>query len=66
MPNHQPSTISTENFDIDHSGSAAELKRITGAKVAIHSGDAPSLSGEKELKRVKGFIGVIFRLMQGS
>ena len=49
--------------DIDHSGSAAELKRITGAKVAIHSGDAPSLSGEKELKRVKGFIGVIFRLM---
>jgi glyoxylase-like metal-dependent hydrolase (beta-lactamase superfamily II) len=49
--------------DIDHSGSAAELKRITGAKVAIHGGDAPSLSGEKELKRVKGFIGAIFRLM---
>jgi len=49
--------------DIDHSGSAAELKRITGAKVAIHSGDAPSLSGEMELKRVKGFIGVLFRLM---
>ncbi len=49
--------------DIDHSGSAAELKRITGAKVAIHSGDAPSLSGDKELKRVKGFIGVMFRLM---
>jgi glyoxylase-like metal-dependent hydrolase (beta-lactamase superfamily II) len=49
--------------DIDHSGSVAELKRITGAKVAIHSGDAPSLSGEKELKRVKGFSGVIFRLM---
>ena len=49
--------------DIDHSGSAADLKRITGAKVAIHSGDAPSLSGEKELKRVKGFIGFIFRLI---
>jgi len=50
--------------DIDHSGSAAELKRITGAKVAIHSGDAPSLSGDKELKRVKGFVGVIFKLMK--
>jgi hydroxyacylglutathione hydrolase len=49
--------------DIDHSGSAAELKRITGAKVAIHGGDAASLSGDKELKTVKGFIGVIFRLM---
>jgi hydroxyacylglutathione hydrolase len=49
--------------DIDHSGSAAELKRITGAKVAIHGGDAPSLSGEKELKRVKGFVGVIFGLI---
>jgi hydroxyacylglutathione hydrolase len=49
--------------DIDHSGSAAELKRITGAKVAIHGGDAPGLSGDKELKKVKGFIGVIFRLM---
>lgn len=49
--------------DIDHSGSAAELKKITGAKVAIHSGDAPSLSGDKELKKVKGFIGVIFKIM---
>lgn len=49
--------------DIDHSGSAAELKRMTGAKIAIHGGDAPSLSGEKELKKVKGFVGVIFRLM---
>jgi glyoxylase-like metal-dependent hydrolase (beta-lactamase superfamily II) len=38
--------------DIDHSGSAA-----------IHGGDAPGLSGEKGPKRVKGFIGAIFRLM---
>ncbi|MFB0546035.1 MAG: MBL fold metallo-hydrolase [Anaerolineae bacterium] len=49
--------------DIDHSGSTAELKRMTGAKIAIHEGDAPSLSGERELKKVKGFIGVIFKLM---
>jgi len=49
--------------DIDHSGSAAELKRMTGAKIAIHKGDAPSLSGDRELKKVNGFMGVIFKLM---
>ncbi len=49
--------------DIDHAGSAAELKKMTEAKVAIHSGDASSLSGDKELKTVKGIIGVIFKLM---
>lgn len=31
--------------DIDHSGSAAELKRLTGAKVAIHEKDAPRFPG---------------------
>jgi glyoxylase-like metal-dependent hydrolase (beta-lactamase superfamily II) len=49
--------------DMDHSGSAAELKRRTGAKLAIHEGDAPSLSGEKELKKVKGVLGLLFRIM---
>ncbi|HXY74191.1 MAG TPA: MBL fold metallo-hydrolase [Dehalococcoidales bacterium] len=49
--------------DIDHSGSAAALKKITGAMIAIHEGDAPGLAGKKELKKVKGLIGVIFRLM---
>lgn len=48
--------------DIDHSGSAAELKRMTGAKIAIHGGDAPSLSGDKELKKVRGLLGMIFKL----
>ena len=47
--------------DMDHSGSAAELKRRTGAKLAIHEGDAPSLSGAKELKKVKGVLGLLFR-----
>ncbi|MGA2977811.1 MAG: MBL fold metallo-hydrolase [Spirochaetia bacterium] len=49
--------------DMDHSGSAAELKRRTGAKLAIHEGDAPSLSGEKELKKVKGVLGLLLRIM---
>ena len=49
--------------DMDHSGSAAELKRRTGAKIAIHEGDAPSLSGEKQLKKLKGLLGLLFRIM---
>ena len=49
--------------DMDHSGSAAELRRRTGAKLAIHEGDAPGLSGERELKKVKGAFGLLFRIM---
>jgi hydroxyacylglutathione hydrolase len=49
--------------DIDHSGSAAKLKGLTGAKVAIHEADAPRLSGEKKLKEVKGPIGLLFGVM---
>ena len=49
--------------DMDHSGSAAELRRRTGAKLAIHGGDAPGLSGEKELKKVKGVPGLLFRIV---
>ncbi len=40
--------------DADHSGSAAELKRVTGAKLAIGELDAPRLSGEKKLKETSG------------
>jgi glyoxylase-like metal-dependent hydrolase (beta-lactamase superfamily II) len=49
--------------DIDHSGSAAELKEITGARVAIHGGDAPALSGERKLKEVKGILSPMLALM---
>ena len=36
--------------DADHSGSAAAMRRATGAKLAIGHLDAPRLSGEKKLK----------------
>jgi len=49
--------------DIDHSGSAAKLKGLSEAKVAIHEADAPRLSGEKKLKEVKGAMGVLFGVM---
>jgi glyoxylase-like metal-dependent hydrolase (beta-lactamase superfamily II) len=45
--------------DIDHSGSVAGLKSLTGAKVAIHEADAPRLAGEKKLKEIRGAAGVL-------
>ena len=49
--------------DIDHSGSAAKLRALTGAKVAIHEADAPRLSGERKLKEVKGVFGIVLGIM---
>jgi glyoxylase-like metal-dependent hydrolase (beta-lactamase superfamily II) len=47
---------------MDHSGSVAELKQKLGnVKVAIHEADAPRLSGEKSLKEVRGFAGLLFK-----
>lgn len=51
-------TIVLTHSDMDHAGSAARLKEETHAKVAIHEADAPRLSGEKELKAVKGVLGL--------
>jgi hydroxyacylglutathione hydrolase len=45
--------------DADHSGSAAELRRLTGAKLAIGEFDAPRISGEKSLKEASGFGGLM-------
>ncbi len=39
--------------DPDHSGSAAQLKDLTGALVAIHGEDAPALAGKRR-KRTDG------------
>lgn len=49
--------------DMDHSGSVADLKEITGAKVAIHTKDAPAVSGKRVLKEVKGILSPIFAIM---
>ena len=54
--------------DGDHSGSAAALRRLTGAKLAIGKLDAPRLSGEKKLKETSGFgvvmLGIFGALMK--
>jgi glyoxylase-like metal-dependent hydrolase (beta-lactamase superfamily II) len=46
-------TILLTHFHIDHTGNVAELRRVTNAKVAIHEGDAPYLSGEKPMPAPK-------------
>lgn len=48
--------------DIDHAGSAAELKRMTGARLAIHVDDAPILRGKQSFKTIRGPLGFIFKL----
>jgi hydroxyacylglutathione hydrolase len=50
------SEIILTHADGDHSGSAAKLKRATGAKLAVGELDAPRVSGElKKLKESSGF-----------
>ncbi len=54
------SEIILTHADADHSGSAAKLKRATGAKLAVGELDAPRVSGEmKKLKESSG-IGNLF------
>jgi hydroxyacylglutathione hydrolase len=48
--------------DLDHIGSAAELKKMTGARLAIHAKDAPILSGKESFKTIRGPLGFIAKL----
>jgi hydroxyacylglutathione hydrolase len=54
--------------DIDHIGSALDLKKMTGAKVAIHSGDAPVLTGRQKFKTMNNClgpaVGLVMRMMR--
>ena len=50
--------------DIDHKGSVADLKKATGALVAIHEKEVPYLLGEKK-KKLKGMIGGMIGLIFG-
>jgi glyoxylase-like metal-dependent hydrolase (beta-lactamase superfamily II) len=56
-------TIVLTHPDLDHSGSAAQLKQLTGAKVAIHEEDAPRLAGEKPWSEAKGAAGFVISVL---
>jgi hydroxyacylglutathione hydrolase len=60
---HSVETIVLTHPDLDHSGSTAQLKQITGAKVAIHETDAPRLTGEKPWREAKGAAGLVIRAL---
>jgi hydroxyacylglutathione hydrolase len=62
----KPSDISyviLTHADMDHVGSAAEIKKLTGARLVIHAGDALILSGKNGPKAIKGPFGVLFNLI---
>jgi glyoxylase-like metal-dependent hydrolase (beta-lactamase superfamily II) len=49
--------------DIDHVGGAAEMKKMTGAKLVIHQAETGVLSGKIKGKHVKGPLGLLFKLL---
>jgi glyoxylase-like metal-dependent hydrolase (beta-lactamase superfamily II) len=56
-------TIILTHGDTDHIGNVAELKAATGARIAIHEADAPTLTGAP-YQRAKGFMGTTFGLLR--
>lgn len=49
------------HYHPDHAGNAAELKRITGAKIGIHEADAVYLAGKEAMPPLKGIKGRIIK-----
>jgi len=62
----QPSEVGTivlTHFHIDHTGNVVELKKASGARVAIHEADADYVSGKKAGPSPKGARGVLMNIM---
>jgi glyoxylase-like metal-dependent hydrolase (beta-lactamase superfamily II) len=56
-------TIAVTHSDPDHIGSVARLKQLSGARVAIHADDAPTLAGTDRGKKPKGAFGVVLTML---
>jgi glyoxylase-like metal-dependent hydrolase (beta-lactamase superfamily II) len=56
-------TIVLTHFHIDHTGNVVDLKRASGAKVAIHEADADYVSGKKARPSPKGARGLLMSVM---
>jgi glyoxylase-like metal-dependent hydrolase (beta-lactamase superfamily II) len=54
--------------DLDHVGGAAEMKKLTGAKLIIHIGDVPALAGDSSSRlRHKGrFVKILLWILSKS
>jgi glyoxylase-like metal-dependent hydrolase (beta-lactamase superfamily II) len=56
-------TIVLTHFHIDHVGGASDLKKLSGAKVAIHKKDADYVSGRKTPPVPRGAKGMIVKVL---
>ena len=56
-------TIILTHFHIDHTGNGVELKKASGAKVAIHEADADFVSGKKTGPSLKGVKGLVIHVL---
>jgi glyoxylase-like metal-dependent hydrolase (beta-lactamase superfamily II) len=56
-------TIVLTHADLDHSGSAKQLKELTGAEIAIGVLDAPRVEGKMELKAAKDLSSRVFGIV---
>jgi glyoxylase-like metal-dependent hydrolase (beta-lactamase superfamily II) len=56
-------TIVLTHFHIDHVGDASDLKKLSGAKVAIHKKDADYVAGRKNQPVPRGVKGMIFKVL---
>ncbi len=52
------------HHDMDHAGSAAELRDATGAQIAVHREDAPGLKEREAQRKVKGLPGAVLGLLK--
>ena len=56
-------TIILTHFHIDHTGNVVELKKASGASVAIHEADADYVSGKKARPSLKGARGLLMTVL---
>jgi len=56
-------TIVLTHFHIDHVGDASDLKKLSGAKVAIHEADADYVAGRKTQPAPRGGMGMIVKVL---
>jgi len=61
---HEVRDVVLTHWHPDHMGSAAELRWLTGARVAIHELDAPVLSGRQRPQKGRLAMAVLYRLFR--